>query len=87
VPAWINRALDDLDGENEVRDFTVYCLSPTENEHRMLAALRRERIRKLTVAQTDVIRNFLILVIGCERSRYVREWAAKTLEAIVRDLS
>ena len=87
VPAWINRALDDLDDENEVRDFTVYCFSPTENEHPVLAAVRRERIRYMTVAQTDVVRNFLILVIGRERSRYVREWAAKALAAVVKDLS
>jgi hypothetical protein len=41
----------------------------------------------MTVAQTDVLRNFLILVIDRERSRHVREWAAKALEAVVQDLS
>lgn len=70
IPAYMLRALDDLNGNSAVLEFTVYSLCPLEptppNQsspdrealHRLYVAEAR---KKMTCEQVQAIRNFLLL--------------------------
>jgi hypothetical protein len=71
LPAWLSRSLDDMDGENEVRNFVVYAFSSTV-----------VRLRLLSPEQRVVVRS--LLMEFCERGTapFVRALAVKAVALI-----
>jgi hypothetical protein len=71
LPAWLSRALDDMDGENEVRNFLVYAFTDTTGQLRLLSPEQRSVVRSL-------------LVEFCERGTapFVRALAVKAVALI-----
>jgi hypothetical protein len=90
LPAWMIRALENLDGDNTVRDMVIFCFAPgqLEREYPCMRAHREERLRCLTSEQIGVVRTFVDFVANRERSRFVRQEALKVLDALrgFRDL-
>jgi len=82
LPAWLARALDDMDSENDVRNFVVYAFSPKtdmvpDTTDRILG-----RLRLLSSEQRSVVRS--LLVEFCERGTapFVRALAVKAVALI-----
>ena len=75
VAAWLTRSLDNLDGENKVRDFVVYAFGPK---------------RDLVPDMTEFIRQRLITLDGQQRNvlhALLTEFAETDLSAIQRKLA
>jgi len=88
LPAWLVRSLDNLDGENKVREFTIYEFLPfegrTANQPALDAWLDAENRAKhdlLSVKQRQVVREFLLLASRHDRNRYIRTDAQTALES------
>ncbi len=85
LPAWLIRSREDLGGENEIRELTVYefCrkhLHPALHEH------QRIRHALLNAEQRHAVVDFLILVSRCDGDRFLRASADEAL-ASFRDES
>jgi hypothetical protein len=69
LPAYLLRALDDLEGRTVVLEFTTYCLSPYDSDgdvEQQKPNIERllTRARVMTVAQMSAVRHFLRFVQG-----------------------
>jgi len=69
--AWLTRALDDIDGENQVREFVVYSFCDNLRQYRIL-----------DVNQRSVLRSVLMEFSKRERNRFVREKASEAVALI-----
>jgi|SRR5579885_1338190 len=49
LAAWLWRSLDNMDSENEVRNFLVYALSSTVSQLRLLSLEQRSVVRSLLI--------------------------------------
>jgi len=82
LPAWLCRALDDLDGQNEVRNFVVFAFSPRYDKVPDMTDHVLHRLQLLNLEQRRVLR--LLLVEFTERGTppFVRSLAAKAVTLI-----
>jgi hypothetical protein len=84
LPAWLMHSLEDLSGDNKVRDFTVqeFCrhdAHPTLQEH------QRIRHALLNAEQRKAVVDFLVLVSNRERDQLLRACAAEALSSFRDD--
>jgi hypothetical protein len=77
--AWLMRSLDHIDGENPVREFSVYAFSPGEGS---TADLNISFLRALTPEQRSTVRSVLAEFAEREPSEFIREHAAKAVQLI-----
>jgi hypothetical protein len=80
LPAWLMRSLENLSGDNKVREFTVYEFCNTD-AHPGLRAHQRIRHSLLNAEQRRVIVDFLVLTSRCERDRFLRARAGEALSS------
>jgi hypothetical protein len=64
IAAWLLGSLEDVDGENPVREFLAYFFSSP--------GFFMYRLRLLTPTQRDVVRSILTQVSLCESSSFIR---------------
>jgi hypothetical protein len=82
LPAWLCRALDDIDGENEVRNFVVYAFSP---RHDMVPDMRDHKVHRLQLLnpeQRRVVRSLLVEFAERGTPPFVRALATKAVTLI-----
>ena len=78
LPAWLMHSLENLSGDNEVRDFTVYEFC-RHDPHPALQEHQRIRHALLNAEQRKGVVDFLVLVSNRERDQF---WRAKAEEAL-----
>ena len=73
LPAWLILSLENMDGENEVREFLIYSFSSS-----------MQQFRVLNTEQQDVVRALVDEFSKFERSSFIREYAREALALIDR---
>jgi len=81
LPAWLLQTLQNLDGENEVRDFAVYMFNPKHEGNDPPAMIFR-RLALLSPEQRKVARSFMEFFSEAESSGFVRTRAARAVSRI-----
>jgi hypothetical protein len=78
LASWLVRSLENMDGENEVRERFVYAFSPigTTKDSRV------KRFRALNFDQRALVRSLLAEFSQRERSEFLRRHAASAIELI-----
>jgi hypothetical protein len=79
LPAWLTVSLDDLDGENEVREFAVYMFGPERTGDSMSLGRTRRWLRMLNGDQRRTLRSILLEFSVSEPSGFIRAAAAEGL--------
>lgn len=79
--AWLVCSLDNIDSENNVREFLVYAFSP-DHEVPEMTWSKMERLRALNPEQRLVLRSLLSEFAQRERSSFVRKLAIDAVELI-----
>ena len=79
LAAWLMRSLDDIDGENSVREYFVYSFS---REASSTADLKISRLRALTPGQRSSVRSLLAEFAQREPSEFIREHAATAVQML-----
>jgi hypothetical protein len=82
VAAWLMCSLDDIDGENNVREFLVYSFSPSPNFLGGNTDFKVSRLRALSPEQRFVVRALLAEFAECEVDSSIRADAAKGVALI-----
>ena len=90
LPAYLLRALDDLEGRTVVLEFTTYSLSPYDSDgdvERQKRNIQRlvTRARVMTVAQIGAVRDFLQFVsVHAKRADCFQPFLEAALEEVWR---
>ena len=71
IAAWLRYSLEQMEGENKVREFLIYTCSPPGHCWKILSPLSRE--------QRATVRALMSEFANRERSGYIREKAMKAL--------
>jgi hypothetical protein len=74
--------LDDIDGENTVREHLAYSFSPPPDSIRQDTGFKVSMLRALSSEQRYVVRSLLAEVAESEISSYIRADAAKGVSLI-----
>ncbi len=74
IPAWLMYSLENLQGENEIREFLIYTFSPP--------GYSWEYLSPLTSQQRSTVRALLAEFAENEPNAFVREHAAKALARV-----
>ncbi len=74
VAAWLNHSLENLGGENEVREFLIYTCSPPANSWQILSPLNPQ--------QRATVRSLIAEFVERESNSFVREKAIKALARV-----
>ena len=82
LAAWLMCSLDDIDGENKVREYVVYSFSPTRDFLGGNSNFTVSRVQALSPAQRSVVRSLLAEFSQREVSSSIREDAAKGVALI-----
>jgi len=82
LPAWLCRALDDIDGQNEVRNFVVYAFSPKHDMVPDMTDHTLHRLQLLNSEQRRVVRSLLVEFTERGTPPLVRALAAKGVALI-----
>ena len=82
LPAWLCRALDDIDGQNEVRNFVVYAFSPRHDMVPEMTDHTLHRLQLLNPEQRRVVRSLLVAFTERGTPPFVRALAAKAVTII-----
>lgn len=85
LAAWLMCALDDMEGENAVREFVIYSFSPSHDQQPDMTLEKIRRLRMLNSEQRATVRSLMTEFAKRERSSFVRSFAARAIELI--DLS
>jgi hypothetical protein len=80
LPAWMMCALEDITGENRVREMFVYSFSP-EEQHR-LGEYKLRRLRALNPDQRSLVRSLLLEFAHLEPDGFIREHASAGVKFI-----
>jgi hypothetical protein len=80
LPAWILCSLENITGENEVREDFIYTFSP--DGHPGLTDFQLSRLRALNSDQRSLIRSILVEFAHVEPSEFVRDHAAAAVKFI-----
>ena len=84
LAAWLMCALDDMDGENNVREFLIYAMSPSHDQQRDITPVKIRRLKLLNSEQRATIRSLLTEFAERERSSFIRRFATNAVELIDR---
>ena len=82
LAAWLICSLDDLDGENNVREFLVYSFSPGPDPPGRSTDFKVSRLRALSPEQRSVVRLLLAEFAQREPSGFIRTYAANAVALI-----
>ena len=86
LPAFLHRALEDVNPENKFLEWTLYALCGAYDEDEVTTeatdAERRTRIALFTKPQREAVRAFLTLVTGATNLRFHHDPVAHALSAI-----
>ena len=80
LAAWLVRSLENIDGENDVREMLVYAFSPIGTMPTRDFIVKR--LRALNLDQRALVRALLVEFGQRERSEYIRSHAASAVELI-----
>ncbi len=80
LAAWLMCSLDDIDGENNVREFLIYAFSPSGMSPNI--DFKVSLLRALSPDQRSVVRLLLAEFAQGEASDFVREYAATAVRLI-----
>ena len=80
LPAWIMCALEDINGENEVREYFIYLFSPDEQASQN--DFKLGMLRALNPDQRSLLRSVLMEFAQRERNKYVRGHASAAVKFI-----
>jgi hypothetical protein len=86
LPAWLMSALENVDGENEVRNFVVYAFSPKHDMTPDTTEFTLRRLRGLSLTQRVTLVSVLREFAEHERNSYRRRLAFEAV-ALVDGLS
>jgi hypothetical protein len=79
IAAWLMRSLENIDGENQVRDYVVYAFEPKRDMVPDTTLLVLHRLRALSAPQRDVLHSLLTEFAESDPSQFQRRLA---LEAV-----
>jgi hypothetical protein len=82
LAAWLMCALDDMDGENIVREFVVYSFSPSHDQQPDMTPEKIKRLRLLSSEQRATMRSLLAEFAEREQSSFIRRYAVSAVELI-----
>lgn len=82
LAAWLLQSLENLEGNNDVRNFLVYNFSPNTEMVPDMTWFKKSRIRILNSHQRLVVRSLLVEFTERESSEFVKKRAAKAVELI-----
>jgi hypothetical protein len=77
LAAWLIRSLDNIDSENEVRDFVAYAFSPKHDMVPDTTDFILHRLRALSPEQRDILHSLLLEFAERESSAFQRKLAAE----------
>jgi hypothetical protein len=80
LPAWILCVLEDVNGDNEVREYFIYLFSPSKEAS--LRDFTLGRLRALNPDQRSLLRSVLMEFAQRERNEYVRGHASAAVKFI-----
>jgi hypothetical protein len=84
LAAWLVCALDDMDGENIVREFVIYSFSPSQKQQPDMTPEKIRRLRLMNSEQRATVRSLLAEFAGRERSFFIRRFATNAVGLIDR---
>ncbi len=84
LAAWLMCSLDEIDGDNNVREFIVYSFSPSHDLLPDMTPHKITRLKVLSPEQRAVIRALLAEFADRERSTFVKNLAKSGIEMIDR---
>jgi|tagenome__1003787_1003787.scaffolds.fasta_scaffold20452846_2 hypothetical protein len=76
LPAWLMHSLENIDGENEIREFVIYAFSPD------MTSFKMQRLRCLSLDQRLTLRSLLAEFAERESSPYLRKLASEAVALI-----
>jgi hypothetical protein len=82
LPAWLLCSLENIDGQNEVRNFVVYTFSPRHDLIPDMTWFKTNRIRILNPQQRLSVRSLLAEFVEREASSYLRKHASHAIALI-----
>jgi hypothetical protein len=82
LPAWLVCSLENIDGENEVRNFVVYNFSPRPEMVPDMTWFIKNRLQLLNPEQRRVVRSLLLEFTERGTSPFVKALAAKGVSLI-----
>jgi hypothetical protein len=82
IAAWLMCSLEDMEGENEVRNFLVYAFSPKHDKLPDTTEFVRHQIRALNQEQRHTLRSILLEVAEREPSSFVKRLASEAVALI-----
>jgi len=82
LPAWLLCSLENIDGQNEVRNFVVYTFSPRRDLIPDMTWFKTNRIRILNPRQRLSVRSLLAEFAERETSSYLRKLASQAIALI-----
>lgn len=82
LAAWLIRSLDNIDGENKVRDFVVYAFSPKHDMVPDTTDFILHRLQALSPEQRDALHSLMLEFAERESSAFQRKLAAEAVALI-----
>ena len=82
IAAWLTRSLDDINGENEVRDFVVYTFSPKHDMVPDTTASTVRQLRAMSPEQRSTLRSLLTEFAKRASSAFQRRLASEAVALI-----
>ncbi len=82
LAAWLIRSLENIDGENEVRDFVVYAFSPKHDMVPDTTDFVLHQLRALSPEQRDTLRSLLLEFAERDPSAFQRKLASEAVALI-----
>jgi hypothetical protein len=82
LAVWLWQSLENLDGENPVREHVVYTFSPQRGREDSAAARVCARVEQLDEAQRNTLRSLMLTFAERDPSPSIRRYAAKTVSVI-----
>ena len=79
LPAWLIRSLENIDGENEVRDFVVYTFSPKHDMVPDTTDFILHRLRTLSPEQRHVLHSLFVEFAERDPSAFQRKLASEAI--------
>jgi hypothetical protein len=86
LAAWLMCALDDMEGENSVREFVIYSFSPSHDQKPDMTPEKIRRLRLLNSEQKGTLRTLMTEFAEREHSNFIRDLAARAVELIDRSM-
>ena len=82
IAAWLTRSLDNIDGENKVRDFVIYAFGPKHDLVPDMTGFIRQRLITLDSQQRNVLHALLTESAETAPSAFQRKLASEAVGLI-----